>query len=746
MKKEKMLIKMILCILFIPLFIEAQVTDFDFIYTDLDGKSNYKLFEPVEFEPAATENPLTEPVQMPGWPINIGQTSYYPPSGICLADIYEDGLLAIITGSSNGVFHVWNYLGNNLPGWPKTGLEPIRAKAAVGDIDPDYPGLEIVVVGETNTLYVWHNDGTDVPGWPQSVGSGHLRAPIIFDIDDDGSLEIITGQGNVSVYNHDGTIYPGWPQSIGCVATPSVADVDNDGVVEICAVSYNSIYLWDKDGNPEPGWPLLNVAGATSYAQPTIADLDDDGDMEILHAYYDQWNTPSQNHVAIYHHDGTAFDNWPQIYPGPHTYVTPVVGDIDNDGDLEIFGGGHTFDVMAKHHTGVTVAGWPAQIGSALECSPIVFDIDDDGSRDVVVAENGIVGMAYMWAFHNNASTVEDWPIDIFAPAMVNSPAVGDVDGDGDIEIALIVLGGTVSLWTLENVQYRSYLTEWGTYFHDNWNTGWYHPLSPQNLTAGFSGNSVNLNWNANTEPDLSGYNIYRSDTSGGPYTKINSTLITETFYNDISGIEDHYYCVTAEIYGDAESRLSTEVICQTGWIEGTVSLNGGTGNVEDVVVTAGSVSANPDATGFYSTGIYPGTYDVTASLDGYEVDTIIGVLVEEGQTTGGIDFTLYPSVGLEDKHLSSGITLTGNYPNPFITETTITFSLTENTENTELSIYNIRGRKVITLINKELSAGKHSFIWKGNNENNKQVPVGIYFYKIKAGKFLETKKMILLR
>jgi len=188
------------------------------------------------------------------------------------------------------------------------------------------------------------------------------------------------------------------------------------------------------------------------------------------------------------------------------------------------------------------------------------------------------------------------------------------------------------------------------------------------------------------------------------------------------------------------------EFAYNVGFIEGIVYLNGGAGNVEEVTVTAGSESTNPDETGFYSIEIYPGTYDVTASLDGYEQDTVIDVLVEEDQITSGVDFTLYPSVGLEDKPLSSKITLIGNYPNPFNTETTITFSLAENTGNTELSIYNISGRKVITLINKELSAGKHSFIWKGNNENNKQVPGGIYFYKLKSGKFASTKKMILMK
>ncbi|MCD4707274.1 MAG: hypothetical protein K8S62_06015, partial [Candidatus Sabulitectum sp.] len=113
---------------------------------------------------SSVPGPLTAPVPMPNWPINIGWTSPFPASGVCLADILGDGFLEIIAGSSNGTLYVWDYQGNNVPGWPKTGLGKIRAKVAVGDIDADYPGLEIVAVAETSTMYIWHNDGTPVTG------------------------------------------------------------------------------------------------------------------------------------------------------------------------------------------------------------------------------------------------------------------------------------------------------------------------------------------------------------------------------------------------------------------------------------------------------------------------------------------------------------------------------------------------------------------------------------------------------
>ncbi|MCK4654933.1 MAG: carboxypeptidase regulatory-like domain-containing protein, partial [Candidatus Cloacimonetes bacterium] len=77
------------------------------------------------------------------------------------------------------------------------------------------------------------------------------------------------------------------------------------------------------------------------------------------------------------------------------------------------------------------------------------------------------------------------------------------------------------------------------------------------------------------------------------------------------------------------------------GYIEGTVTLIGGTGNVEDVLVTAGNTSTNPTASGFYSIEINPGTYVVTASIEYYETAYVYDVIVEEGQTTSGIDLTL---------------------------------------------------------------------------------------------------------
>lgn len=92
------------------------------------------------------------------------------------------------------------------------------------------------------------------------------------------------------------------------------------------------------------------------------------------------------------------------------------------------------------------------------------------------------------------------------------------------------------------------------------------------------------------------------------------------------------------------------------------------------------------------------------------------------------------------DNSTPSGYTLDQNYPNPFNPSTTIRFSV-PNSELVSLNVYNSIGEKVAELVNQDLPAGNYSVDWNAEN-----ISSGVYFYKLKAGSFIETKKMILLR
>ena len=86
------------------------------------------------------------------------------------------------------------------------------------------------------------------------------------------------------------------------------------------------------------------------------------------------------------------------------------------------------------------------------------------------------------------------------------------------------------------------------------------------------------------------------------------------------------------------------------------------------------------------------------------------------------------------------------NYPNPFNPETTISYNL-PNTGNVELSIYNVLGQKIRSLINARQISGDHHVSWDGLNDSEIQVSSGVYFYKLRTGSdFVEVKKMLLVQ
>jgi flagellar hook assembly protein FlgD len=84
-------------------------------------------------------------------------------------------------------------------------------------------------------------------------------------------------------------------------------------------------------------------------------------------------------------------------------------------------------------------------------------------------------------------------------------------------------------------------------------------------------------------------------------------------------------------------------------------------------------------------------------------------------------------------------------FPNPFNPSTTIRFDLPEDSF-VSINIYDMMGRKVKTLINDNISVGRRSISWDGTNDLNQSVSAGTYFYSINAGRFSDTKKIILLK
>ena len=85
------------------------------------------------------------------------------------------------------------------------------------------------------------------------------------------------------------------------------------------------------------------------------------------------------------------------------------------------------------------------------------------------------------------------------------------------------------------------------------------------------------------------------------------------------------------------------------------------------------------------------------------------------------------------------------NYPNPFNPTTTIAYDLPEDVFLT-LEIYDLLGRKVRTLVNKQIEAGYHKSIWDGRNDFGIDLGSGFYFYRVSTANYNKTQKMVLLK
>jgi flagellar hook assembly protein FlgD len=88
---------------------------------------------------------------------------------------------------------------------------------------------------------------------------------------------------------------------------------------------------------------------------------------------------------------------------------------------------------------------------------------------------------------------------------------------------------------------------------------------------------------------------------------------------------------------------------------------------------------------------------------------------------------------------------LNDNYPNPFNPQTNISFTV-PSSGNINLTVYNITGQRVATLVDGYQHSGEHNVQWNGLDQNGNQVSSGIYFYSLKTDASSMTKSMVLLK
>ena len=97
------------------------------------------------------------------------------------------------------------------------------------------------------------------------------------------------------------------------------------------------------------------------------------------------------------------------------------------------------------------------------------------------------------------------------------------------------------------------------------------------------------------------------------------------------------------------------------------------------------------------------------------------------------------------DRQVPDAFTLMQNYPNPFNPKTIIRYQLPVLSE-VKLTIYDLLGREIDTIVNERQPVGEHTVHWDGRDDLGKTVSSGVFIYRLQAGTFVENRKMLLLR
>lgn len=474
-------------------------------------------------------NSQTLPTLKIQWKANLGQWSGM--GSPALADVNLDGITDVVIGSYDGKIYVFSGdNGSAVAGWPQATGTSIASSPAVGDVDGD--GYPEIVCGlglsdkpnENGGIVVYEHNGTlkfkvspldlDMNGFSDGVSS----TPALGDINGDGILDIIigsfdhqiyvlSGDGKAYEYNAEGnlvnkninapTIFKAslyrkdtdndgrWDEDPLGDMTPMVFSpgIPGDGKPGFSGVDDDGDGLTDE-GHPHdddedsfnPGDKVVNQAKVneddwdfpvrspdTIWSSSAIVDLNSDGIDDFIIA--SDVTIDNKGYGLLWAVNGKAeiFGSFPQTTKLSNRIWTGLsVADVDKDGIMEIFSGTSNQDgnfIYGFKANGQEIRdgdGNPATFGvfattpGPVFSTPAIGDLDGDGDLEIVVSVfyNRGDNNSPVYAWHHDGSLVSGFPAYTWnSPGMLSSsPAIGDINGDNMPDI-MVGSGGLLMAW-----------------------------------------------------------------------------------------------------------------------------------------------------------------------------------------------------------------------------------------------------------------------------------------------------------
>lgn len=278
---------------------------------------------------------------------------------------------------------------------------------------------------------------------------GSLEAsPTLADLDGDGVVEILQpdGAGYVHVLTPDGEL-PGWP-----VTTERIEDVDPDA-----PGNHLGAPTW-SELSPDLYAPAIGAAA--------VGDLDGDGAPDVvvasLRGVVHAWSADGQPLPGFPVEIEAVGATDPDHVLDEGFLGSPALGDLDGDGALEIVAGGMDGQVYAWTGTGDTVPGFPMRpvfpryegYTDRIVSAPALGDLDGDGDDEIVIGTNETLDYEHapLYAIDGDGSILPGWPVMIYGlyvdvlpmvgEGQPGAAALGDLDGDGALEVVAHALAG----------------------------------------------------------------------------------------------------------------------------------------------------------------------------------------------------------------------------------------------------------------------------------------------------------------
>ena len=551
-------------------------------------------------------------------------------------------------------------------------------------------------------------------GWPRMIFNGlslYENSPTVADMDKNGQLDIsvTNAWGSYSPVNppylitrrRNGGYLAGYPvplepgqmQSSADGGISAAGDIFGDDKLElVCGDENGFLYAFNSGGVALAGFPV-NYGSLTGVFVPALADIDNDGKAEIAvisHA----WDSPYGN---AFLHVLKVTATGPVELPGFPISIergaenSPSIGDLDGNGTREIVvctGGsssGPSSKIIAYTSTGQVVSGFPYVVGAnSVGNSPTLFDIDNDGKLEILIRMKPDGNVNGIYAINYLGQLLPGFPFPITYGHVNACVAVGDMDGDDIPELAY---GGVEAVDSGKVWAYNLsgvLMPGYPARVYRTWVDG---SVAIADVDGDGKGDVVcGTNGVSNKPGIICAFNYLGQAVQGFPLIPGSPTL---------NSFETHPTLTDIDGDGDTEifaGRLDKYVY---GW----------------------------DTPGAFDSLRVWTTFKGNAARTG-------GQLKGTGPTSAG------------EAQQPFGFRLEQNYPNPFNPTTTIRYSIPVGTYgHTSLRVFDVLGHEVATLVNEVKPAGVHTVVF-----NAAHLPSGVYIYRLRAGLFSESRRLVLLK